>query len=357
MTHRSNALLQTMSRMEHENEKQNSDFKYFFLNEMPNHCCTIWNGDSCRTNFAATKKFPFQGGTVYRFPRDLAEQKRWELALPNVLANSAKDDNGIFKKHVVLCYKHFPDDVEMRVQPGGSSVPVDPPSIFGDTKSTMLPQTSRSTPRNPEKRNITAETRAQLAKANTVDEDVITNFSSLVKHCFDKFYPNLMVDRSSPGILKVFKLNNESPPGIDFSLTITDDFKVQAYRGHKKIVVRDLINGFTNKICKYSQVETLIEQLEKTPLDLRTELRACGSKILDFANEVDDDSYSGVARRTTFIGKQILLLHRRSYSKEDMLDAINLYLRSRNTYRALRDILTLPCPNMVILVSTVLLVV
>ena len=117
-------------------------------------------------------------------------------------------------------------------------------------------------------RNITAETRAQLAEANTVDKDVITDFSSLVKHCFDKFYPKLMVDRSNPGILKVFKLNNECPPDLDFSLTITDDFKVQAYRGHKKIVVRDLINGFTSKICKHSQVETLIERLEKTPLAL-----------------------------------------------------------------------------------------
>ena len=223
---------------------------------MPNHCCTIWNGESCRTNFKATKKFPFEGGTVYHFPRDLGEQKRWELALPNVLANSSKNEDGLFKKHVVVCYKNFPENVTMKMQPGGSSTPVDTPTIFGDTNSTMLPQTSRSTPRDPEKRNVTAESRAQLAQANVVDEDIITDFTNLVKHCFDNYYTKMMVDRSKPGILRIAKLNNECPPDLYFSLIITDDFKVQAYRGHKKVVVRDLINGFTNKITNYSQVET-----------------------------------------------------------------------------------------------------
>ena len=83
-----------------------------------------------------------------------------------------------------------------------------------------------------------------------------------------------------------------------------------------------------------------------TPLDFKSELRACGAKILDLASELEDDDCDGGERRkATFIGKQIMLLHKRSYSKDDMLDAINIYLRSRNSYRALRDMLTLPCPN------------
>ena len=97
---------------------------------MPNHCCTFWNGEPCRTNYDATKKHPFEGGTVYRFPHDLEEQKRWEMSLPNVM-KSAKNTDGTYKKHVVICRKHFPPNVQTKVQPGGSVVPIESPSIFG----------------------------------------------------------------------------------------------------------------------------------------------------------------------------------------------------------------------------------
>ena len=176
-----------------------------------------------------------------------------------------------------------------------------------------------------------SESEAKLALANVVDGDIITIFSSLMKHCSNNYTKEMLVDCSKPDILTISKLNDGCPPSIDFSLIINDDLKVQAYRGHKKVTVRDLINGFKNQITHYSQVKKMIIRLEKTPLDLRTELRACGEKILRLADEFDDDSGGGEARKTKFIGKQILLLHKRSYSKDDMLDAINIYLRSRNT--------------------------
>ena len=71
-------------------------------------------------------------GPVYRFPSDLEEQKRWELSLPNKLTSSKKND-GRFKNHVVVCYKHFPSNVSTKKQRGGSLVPTEPPSIFGTT--------------------------------------------------------------------------------------------------------------------------------------------------------------------------------------------------------------------------------
>lgn len=103
----------------------------------------------------------------------------------------------------------------------------------------------------------------------------------------------------------------------------------------------------TNQITYYSQVKKIIMQLEKTPLDLWTELQACGGEIINLADELDDDTGGGEARKTKFIGKHFFLLHKRSYSKYDMLDAISIYLRSWNTYRALRDWLTRPCSNTV----------
>ena len=44
----------------------------------------------------------------------------------------------------------------------------------------------------------------------------------------------------------------------------------------------------------------------------------------------------------TFAGKQLLVFYGSRYSYDDMLGAINLYLRSRNSYKALREILVLP---------------
>mgnify|MGYP001791242862 CR=1 FL=1 len=76
---------------------------------MPRKCCMFWDGKSCRTNFQATKKHSYEGGTVYRFPDDIEEQKRWELALSNKL--NSKHDDGRLKKHIIICYKRFPNNV------------------------------------------------------------------------------------------------------------------------------------------------------------------------------------------------------------------------------------------------------
>ena len=50
-------------------------------------------------------------------------------------------------------------------------------------------------------------------------------------------------------------------------------------------------------------------------------------------------------RQISFIGKQLLLFNRHRYTSQDMAEAIHLYLRSRNSYRALRELLVLPCRN------------
>ena len=312
---------------------------------MPNKCCTIWNGETCRTNYPATNKHPFEGGTVYRFPRELDELKRWEMALPNVL-KQAKNVDGTYKSHVVVCYKHFPPNVQTKIQPGGSVVPVEAPSFFGTTSTSFFSQTS-PTPREPEKRNVTAESRSKMLEEQKVDEDIIGDFSTLTSHCFDRFYGKYFVNISSDS-LKISKLDDESPPDLKYCLIIHKDFKVEAYRGRKKIPTRDIIKGFSAKLERFSQIDKILNRLEDTPLDIKHELRACGAKILDLANEIDDDEkYSGQKRRMTFTAKQILLLQRCSYTTDDMLEAINLYLRSRSSYKSLRELLVLPSPNTV----------
>ena len=130
-------------------------------------------------------------------------------------------------------------------------MPIEPLSIFGTTSLSLFTQTAPQTPREPEKRNVTAEAWAEHQQAVFVDKDVIYNFEGLENHCFDKFYSKLFVTLSN-GSLKICKLDDECPPDLKYSLIIHDDFKVDAYRGRKKIVTRDIISGFTNQLTRYS---------------------------------------------------------------------------------------------------------
>ena len=109
--------------------------------------------------------------------------------------------------------------------------------------------------------------------------------------------------------------------------------------------MRDLINGFSNTLDKFSQVDDIITRLCDTPKDTLTELRYIGNNILRLSDEENDSK----RRKLTFIGKQLISLtvgkHGKRYTAESMTDAINLYLRSRSSYRALRELLDLPHRN------------
>ena len=144
---------------------------------MPRKCCTLFDGESCRTNYAATKTRPFEGGTVYRFPDDLEQQSVWEKRLPNKLPDKVKDDDGKISKDIGICYKHFPSDCPTKSQRGGSLVPTVAPSIFGNTSSAMFIQTVTTTSTcEPDRRNITAEARAEIARVNEEVKDTVDSF-------------------------------------------------------------------------------------------------------------------------------------------------------------------------------------
>ena len=49
---------------------------------MPRKCCTMWNGEACRTNYDGTKTKESEKGSVHGFPAS-PEQERWIRSLPN----------------------------------------------------------------------------------------------------------------------------------------------------------------------------------------------------------------------------------------------------------------------------------
>ena len=122
---------------------------------------------------------PFEGWTVNKFPDDLDELKLWEQSLPNKLPTKVKGPDGKLSKIIDVCYKHFPTDCPTKKQPGGSITPTVPPSIFGNTRSSLFVQTPTAiTPRESDKRNATAELRVLNA---AVALDVVDSFSNIIK--------------------------------------------------------------------------------------------------------------------------------------------------------------------------------
>ena len=150
---------------------------------------------------------------------------------------------------------------------------------------------------------------------------------------------------SNPTSIKIVKLNG-FPPEVEYSLLIKDDFHVEVYWRHMNVLTRDLINGFSSTVTKYPQINKIVDRLKSTPLNVPCELRSVHVIVLDLEDELQSADLQ-MRLQITFTGKQLLSFGCNRYSKDDMADAINLYLRSRNSYRALREILFLPSHNTV----------
>ena len=89
-------------------------------------------------------------------------------------------------------------------------------------------------------------------------------------------------------VIKIFKFKNW-PPEVEYSILIKDDLQVEAHRRRMKIATRDLINGFTNTLCRYSQIDKIIHRLQSTPINIRSELVFLGKEVLEFVNEIESE--------------------------------------------------------------------
>ena len=107
---------------------------------------------------------------------------------------------------------------------------------------------------------------------------------------------------------------------------IHDNFHIDAYRRRKKIPIRDLIDGFSNKISKFSQIDAIIDRLKSTLVELGSILVAIGKDIVVMSLHFEDSR----KRQLSFIGKQLMVLdvkpQGRRFSPEHMMQAIVIYL-------------------------------
>ena len=117
-------------------------------------CCAHFDGEPCTSNYDSNPEKVH----VFRFPRNPEEKMIWINSLPTKV--KVNDDP-------VLCEKHWPADFPRKVL---RYRPINPPSKFGSSPASFLPQTPSVVERNVECRNVSAESGATRMK---VDVDLM----------------------------------------------------------------------------------------------------------------------------------------------------------------------------------------
>ena len=138
----------------------------------------------------------------------------------------------------------------------------------------------------------------------------------------------------------------DDPMIVDFTLLIDENFKVKAYKSSTIVNVRELIDSFQCKLTLYSQIEKMIAYLTNSPIIMNNDLRYVGeyfkALVYNFG-EIDETK----KKKLDFLCNQMILHavntggHR--FEVSTFRDALEIFLRSRNAYKALRQYVILPC--------------
>ena len=62
---------------------------------MPRKCCIIWDGKTCDGNYANTNTKDREQATIFTFPSNKDEERKWIESLPNLLTVSSTSYLGV----------------------------------------------------------------------------------------------------------------------------------------------------------------------------------------------------------------------------------------------------------------------
>lgn len=296
--------------------------------KMPRKCCTFFDSKSCKSNYDGQ---PYV--SIYSFPSDADECERWVKALPNQLTCKVSRNIGV-------CAIHWPPNFPT-VSVKGKKRPRDPPTLFGSTPSSFVQQSPVYKTRDVNNRLVTAESRLSVSKKVESEFDTFSSWKSLVEFCKTL---NVVVDCTKEHSLLIMKIDDGIPPQALFSIVIDKQFHVKAFRENTPIVVRDLIPSFSYCLTKKSQLTAIITRLENSNVDLVSEMKVYGQRVIQHCKENQHLSPQQ-ERKVEFLGNQLMahsLSGYRFYDSHDIKEALELYLRSRSCYRAAEKLLSLP---------------
>ena len=113
-----------------------------------------------------------------------------------------------------------------------------------------------------------------IAVAEEIDIDKIKSWEDLIEHCDNFQMPLLKTDAG----ITLLGVSSESPPVLLYSIFISKDFKVNCYKNSSFVPVRNLINGFTDKLDQHSQLDKIINHVPNSNPILETELRSVSER-------------------------------------------------------------------------------
>ena len=215
---------------------------------------------------------------VHSFPTNVDERQTWVDALPNILSKSPPT------RDMVVCVKHWPPNYKTKPKKG-HHVPVHLPSVFSLPKY-CASQTASTTSRDIEVRKVDSESRSSSAKQLELKRDFIVSWEKLEIFC--KTLDVTVINSEESLILtEVVGI----PPKMTLSLQSFKDYSISCYKGYTKVTYNDLINSFTHKIEKYSQVIDIIKRLKEAEYNLSEELKGVAANIqaiLDLDENLDE---------------------------------------------------------------------
>lgn len=152
-------------------------------------------------------------------------------------------------------------------------------------------------------------------------------------------FPNWFVSQNPDGLL-LFDIRQSLPVKVSSSVEIKNTFQVTAFHGNSNVFVHDLL-GFSHELTRWSQLEGILHRVRTSEQNLNSEIFA---SLNDLRTMFDD-----LPENIMFLFDQLRLCtvpnNGRRYPVQLIHHAVNLFLSSRNAYRTLSGLLSLPCPK------------
>ena len=218
---------------------------------------------------------------------------------------------------------HWPFGYEKITVQGGKQRSKFPPSEF-ERPSSFSHQTRVSSDWDVKRRSVDSNSRHERSKLNKMEKDTIKDWTDLKNYCAN--IPDISFHATDDAI-DLIKLEG-FPPQVNFSICITKEMKVSAFKKHMQVPLRDIIRSFTAEL-------KLIEKLLSFEIPAASFLEKISADIANLSQDCDISNTQ--AKQLDFMSRQLSLQSVKSggrrYCVQTAYDELNLFLRNKNCYR------------------------
>ena len=273
--------------------------------------CVVWG---CKSNYRPPKSdnIHVDHVTVFKLPGNTEDRERWIKNIPRTNMPSGCN--------TVVCVKHWPDNYPRKVVAGGSSRPINPPTVFNNVPQSQIP-TPVSLPRLT-KRSISAVRNVQPCQKKQHVQQVTVDCSEIHKRVHSEIAPRQVISYIHNETIHLQSVDFSAQAVPKFILKINADLTYEAYHAGVKCYVSTLTSA-SMRITHLTDWGHIIECIRF--LD-HMEISHKKSVLLDTM-----DSMSHI----THIGEKV-------YSVSTMLRSFDYFATSRTTYNKFRKDFQLP---------------